>query len=215
MDLVAQVNKDEWAANEVKIAASINTESYYVNCLKSAERAFNCLLNDPHSGMSIGVTKAILNRLIDGKPLTPIEDTPDIWCDVSSMSGDGQHVYQCRRMSSLFKHVYEDGQVDIHDNNMFLCTEVSKPDVPFGFGAVSNILREKYPITMPYMPCNKPYHVIVNTNLYDDSRSDFDTFSIIKVIRPDGVVDPINRYFKYNESTWIEIDEDEYLTLAS
>lgn len=212
MDLAAQVNKDEWAANEVDIAASINSEPYYVECLKSAERAFNCLLNDPHTGMSIGVTKSILNRLIDGKPLTPIDDTPDMWCDISSIFGHGHRVYQCKRMSSLFKYVYEDGQVEIHDNGMFLCTEVSKPDVPFSFGIVSDILREKYPITMPYMPCSRPYHVIVNTNLYDDSRSDFDTFSIIKVIRPDGAVDSINRYFKHNEDTWVEIEEDEYLT---
>ena len=29
--------------------------------------------------MSIQITKSILNRLIDGKCLTPIEDDPDIW----------------------------------------------------------------------------------------------------------------------------------------
>lgn len=42
-------------------------------------RAFESLLGDGHSGMSIGITKNILNRLIDGKPLTPIEDTEDVW----------------------------------------------------------------------------------------------------------------------------------------
>lgn len=42
-------------------------------------RAFESLLGDGHSGMSIGITKNILNRLIDGKPLTPIEDTEEVW----------------------------------------------------------------------------------------------------------------------------------------
>lgn len=36
-------------------------------------------MEDGHSGMSIGITKNILNRLIAGKPLTPIVDTEDIW----------------------------------------------------------------------------------------------------------------------------------------
>ena len=40
-------------------------------------------MRDGHSGFSIQITKSILNRLIDGKCLTPIEDTPDIWEDVS------------------------------------------------------------------------------------------------------------------------------------
>ena len=215
MDLAAQVTKDEWAANEVDIAASINRAPYYVECLKSAERAFNCLMNDSHSGMSISITKSILNRLIDRKPLTPIEDTPDVWRDSNIYHAD-YHVYQCKRMSSLFKYVYEDGRVEIHDNNRFLCTEINNPYVPLSFSIVPEILREKYPMTMPYMPDNESYHVTISTNLYDDNgRSDFDTFSIIKVTRPDGAVDLINRYFKYNGDTWIEIEKDEYLTRIS
>ena len=56
-------------------------------------------------------TKSILNRLIDGKCLTPIEDTPDIWSDITSECNwkEGYQEYQCKRMSSLFKEVAPDG----------------------------------------------------------------------------------------------------------
>ena len=37
------------------------------------------LLDDEHSGLSIQITKMILDKLIDGKALTPIEDVPESW----------------------------------------------------------------------------------------------------------------------------------------
>ena len=43
---------------------------YGCACYESALKAFESLCEDGHSGMSIGFTKQILNRLIDGKPLT-------------------------------------------------------------------------------------------------------------------------------------------------
>lgn len=70
----------EWAKNEVAIASKRERGDkpegewdYGCACYDSAMRAFESLLGDGHSGMSIGITKNILNRLIDGKPLTPIE----------------------------------------------------------------------------------------------------------------------------------------------
>ena len=74
-----------WAEKEIEIACArekANAEdsdewNYGVACYQSALKAFNSLCEDGHSGMSIGFTKNILNRLIDGKPLTPIEDIPE------------------------------------------------------------------------------------------------------------------------------------------
>ena len=80
------MNMKEWAELEVEIAkkrergdAPEDEFDYGCACYDSALKAFNSLCEDGHSGMSIGFTKAILNRLIDGKPLVPIEDTEDIW----------------------------------------------------------------------------------------------------------------------------------------
>ena len=71
----------EWAKREVEIASKRERgdkpESewdYGCACYDSALKAFESLCGDGHSGFSIGITKGILNRLIDGKPLTPIED---------------------------------------------------------------------------------------------------------------------------------------------
>ena len=86
-------------------------------CYKSALRAYECLYRDGHSGFSIQITKSILNRLIDGKCLTPIEDTPDIWSDITSECNwkEGYQQYQCKRMSSLFKEVAPDGTATYSD----------------------------------------------------------------------------------------------------
>lgn len=74
----------EWAKREVEIACKKENSDrkegefdYGCACYESALKAFNSLLEDGHSGYSIGFTKNILNRLIDGQPLTPIEDTDD------------------------------------------------------------------------------------------------------------------------------------------
>ena len=97
----------EWAESEIAIAckrergdASEGEWDYGCACYESAYKAFLSLLEDEHSGMSIGFTKAILNRLIDGKPLTPIEDTPDVWNEV----GDNQ--YQCKLNLHCHHHSY-------------------------------------------------------------------------------------------------------------
>ena len=67
----------EWAKREIEIAqkrergnASDGEWDYGGTCYDSAFKAFQSLCEDGHSGMSIGFTKNILNRLIDGKPLT-------------------------------------------------------------------------------------------------------------------------------------------------
>ena len=51
---------------------------YGCACYESALKAFGSLCEDGHSGFSIGLTKAILNRLINNKPLLPIEDTDEL-----------------------------------------------------------------------------------------------------------------------------------------
>lgn len=118
----------EWAKREVEIASKRERgdkpESewdYGCACYDSALKAFESLCGDGHSGFSIGITKGILNRLIEGKPLTPIEDTEDVWNVCSRGENGGVATYQCKRMSSLFKDVYPDGTVKYHDNDRYYC----------------------------------------------------------------------------------------------
>ena len=110
------MNLRDWARNEIEIACKRERESsgveegfdYGCACHESAFKAFESLLEDGHSGMSIGFTKNILMRLIDNKPLTPIEDTEDVWEDVTKEWDEGYKKYQCKRCSALFKDVHDD-----------------------------------------------------------------------------------------------------------
>ena len=207
----------EWAKREIEIACKRERGDkpeaewdYGCACYESAYKAFQSLLDDGHSGMSIGITKNILNRLIDGKPLTPIEDTPDVWNEVTWQT-DHVRTYQCRRMSSLFKDVYPDGRVEYHDNGR--CYSVYRDDpnaTGWHNGFVSRLINEKYPITMPYYPATKPMVVYCTDGLSNPKNGDFDTIAIWYVLKPDGEKDTIERFFKESTKGWEEISEQEY-----
>lgn len=94
----------EWARREAELAmADPECDGYTAACCKSALKAFACLTEDGHSGFSISLTKRILVRLIEGKPLTPIADKPEEWTE--GYLSDGDICMQAQRQSSLFKTV--------------------------------------------------------------------------------------------------------------
>ena len=208
----------DWAKNEIEIACKKERGSapkdefdYGCACYESALKAFECLCEDGHSGMSIGITKNILNRLIDGKCLTPIYDFPEEWNEVCSRYGYTE--YQCRRMSSLFKRVYTDGTVTYRDINRFVGTyEGSK--CSYYSGHIDRVMEKLYPITMPYMPENKPYYVYSEDFLVDPANGDYDTVGYLYCIEPDGTRMDLNKYFKesdVDDSGFVEISRHEYL----
>jgi len=156
------------------------------------------------------VVKNILNRLIDGKPLTPIEDTPDVWSDVRDYHEDEGYVdYQCKRMSALFKYVYADGTIKYKDIDSNYAVNVDS-DISYHSGLVQRIMDELYPVTMPYCPPNKPTKFVCEEFLTDRKNGDFDTVGILYCVRPDGEKVEINRFFQEAEHGWDEIDEAEY-----
>lgn len=208
-----------WAEREVEIACKHEAPDrepgewdYGCACYESALKAFRSLCEDGHSGFSISMTKFILNRLIEGKPLTFIEDTEDSWNDISDRSGLHGEIanYQCRRMSSLFKYVYADGSVKYRDVNRFCGVNVDNPDVSYHSGLIDRVMEEKFPITMPYFPESKPFRVYCEEFLTDRKNGDFDTVGILYAIKPDGERVEINRYFKEGEKDFIEIASCEY-----
>ena len=211
------MSMEDWAKNEIEIACKHergdkNPEEfdYWCACYESAYKAFQSLIEDGHSGMSISLTKAILNRLIDGKPLTPIEDTPDIWNYLTDRNKNYTS-YQCKRMSSLFKYVYDDGTVKYHDINRFYCLDKDDPNVGgWHNGFIDQILDDQFPIVMPYRPTSKPWYVYCTEGLSDPKNGDFDSIGIHYVLKPNGKRVDINRFFKEGENEWIEIDKNEY-----
>lgn len=216
------MNMSEWAKREVEIACARerlvskeeNEWDYGCACYESALKAFNSLCEDGHSGFSIQFTKSILDRLIDGKPLTPIEDTEDVWNNISDISclREEKAKYQCKRMSSLFKDVDADGTVKYSDVERILCVDEHDPRNTWFNGKVCKVIDEMFPITMPYMPNNKPIKVYCEEFLTDRKNGDFDTLGILYAIMPDGNRVDINRLFKDSESGcgWNELDIKEY-----
>ncbi len=205
----------DWARNEVAIASAAEREqeepkkekgffgqlldrifhkkefNYGSACYDSALRAFKCLSKDEHSGMSIQITKNILDRLIDGKPLTPIEDVPEVWNDIADVSGGGIK-YQCNRMPSLFKEVFPDGHIEYDDVDQCYCEDINAGST-YTCGLESNIIQELYPITMPYIPGDR-IKVITEECLAYKKNGDFDTKAIFCCIK-DGEKIEINRFF--------------------
>lgn len=209
----------DWAKKEIEIACKKENPDYKegewdygIACYRSALKAFESLCEDGHSGMSIGLTKAILNRLIDGKPLMPIEDTSDVWGLCSNH--DNYDLYQCKRMSSLFKYVYNDGRVEYSDVGRYYCVTIESPDVPFTNGLVGKIIDEMFPIEMPYSP-EDTMKVVCREFLVDPRNGDYDTIGVLYAVKEDGEKIPINRYFKDGENEMVEISKREYLTRKS
>lgn len=224
------MNLETWAEKEIEMACQRERESaikagheqdaeYGVACYKSALKAFKSLLEDDHSGMSISITKQILNQLLLGEPLSPITGEDDEWVDVS-YEGMPQGVikeYQNKRMSSLFKYVYEDGTVKYSDVERITCYELfqdgSHGYAPFYDGFINRIIDEVKPITLPYVP--QHFKVYVTECLYEENGGDFDTRMIDYMVDTDMQEEfPIHRYFKEDltSHSWVEISNREYQT---
>ena len=208
----------EWAKKEVELAKIIEAKDlkegefdYGGACYDSALKAFKSLTEDGHSGMSIRITKQILNRLIDGSPLTPIEDREDIWTDVTRNKKDNITMYQCSRMSSLFKSVYENGKVIYSDIYRYYCFDINEPDIRYSFGLVENIIDEMFPITMPYSPANERIKVCCEEFLYSPDGGDFDSVGVLYVEDPDNKRINVSRYFKAEDNKWVEIEFTEHI----
>lgn len=206
-----------WAEEEVRIACERqrhhndtlgNEWNYDVACYESALKAFRSLAEDGHSGMSIGFTLGILNKLVLGRPLTPIEDTDDIWRESRKDNKNNKTVYQCKRMSSLFKDVYMDGHIEYCDVNRFCCVTLGN-SAQWHNNYISKIANEYFPIKMPYVPCT--YKVFCEEFLSDRKNDDFDTIGILYILDNAGEIKEVNRYFTIEKGEgWREINLSEY-----
>ena len=217
----------DWAKKEIDIACKRENPNrkegefdYGCACYVSALKAFESLTEDGHSGYSIGITKNILNRLIDGMPLTPIEDTDDIW-NMSYENDNGERVYQCSRMSALFKTVHSDGSVDYSSNDHCYCIDINNPKNTYYSGLVRRIIHKMFPITMPYIP-GEPIKVFCEDFLTDKNNGDFDTVGVFYALKEENrepIRIEINRFFRdpfKNEKEseefpgYVEISKEEY-----
>lgn len=207
----------DWASNEVKLAiasekaASRDMEDwqYGVECYKSALRAYKSLYQDNHSDFNIQITKSILNRLTNGLPLTHIEDTDDIWTNVM-INADNRKHYQCKRMSSLFKEVSEDGSVTYSDIDRVRGVNIDNPDASYYSGFLTRLIDNIFPITMPYLPSTKKFRVTYEEFLFDPKNEDYDTVAYLDILTPNGKKIVLNRYFKEEDNKMVQIERAEF-----
>lgn len=212
------MSTDIWAKREVELAkndaiksGSDNCSAHYIcECLNSALKAFNSLMEDGHSGASVEQTLMFLQRLVRRLPLTPIdEDTT--WVK-SRVSESGTITYQCARMTSLFKDVDREGNITYSDVNRVVCVNKDDPHAPVWYnGFVSRVVNSIYPIKFPYYTSSDPIIAYVSEHTTSVTE-DFDTMCIDSVKLNSGETVEVKRFFKEdpNINSWVEIDEEEY-----
>ena len=209
---------DVWAKEEVELAkkesekaGSDSSSVHYVcECLNSALKAFDSLLEDGHSGASVEQTLMYLQRLVRRLPLTPIKED-DIWVK-SCVSDSGITTYQCARMTGLFKDVDKDGNTTYADVHRVLCVNRDDPAAPAWYnGFVSKIVNSIHPIKFPYYPATNPIIAYVSEHT-TSSTEDFDTMYIDSVKLNNGETVAVKRFFKEDtdSNSWVEIEEEEY-----
>lgn len=208
--------KTDWAENEINIyckKAEANDDGYgsmeYMQeCAFAALDAYNLLMGQGHSGSSMGITMSILNKLVDGKPLTLIENTNDMWEPGFESKEFGYKTFNCKRYPALYKKVYNDGGVVYKDVNRWSCYDVGS-DVPYSSGTVNTALDELFPITFPYAP--HIYRVNCETFLLNKSIGDFDHKAILNYVDADDTKMAINKYYQCTDKGWGEISQESYV----
>lgn len=208
----AKKEVDLACANERKLNATPDGEwDYGCACYESALKAFDALMGAGHSGYSIKLTKTILNRLIDGQPLMPIEDVPEVWNLINEGKNEKISLYQCKRMSSLFKHVYTDGSVTYNDVGRCYAVNVNKEDDTFQDGLTSQIVDEMMPITIPYSPLARPIVIYCADSKYDLNGEPVYLREITHLIIQSQNFEriEIDRFFtsrkSFSDGDWVEI----------
>lgn len=205
-----QMNMSEWAKREVEIVKEDKTGDeelcrYADGCYDSALKAYLSLCEDGHSGMSIGFTLGILNRLVKGLPLSPIEGKEDEWEVIERK--DNHITYQNKRCFALFKKVIN-GEVSYNyvDKTVVF---YNGEDTGCHNGHASKFVEELHPTTLPFMPPEKSYKVYCNE--YDSAQGDYVLREYTHLINPDGEREELNRYFLlsgHNDS--IELTKSEF-----
>lgn len=215
----------EWAENEVRIAVEREAKEcresghpedigYAVSCYDSALKAYKSLMEDGHSGMSYSIVSDILNKLMKGKPLTPITEqdfdgvgliqTPKEALEEMGLKSEEQ----CKRMSSLFKQEFIDGKVTYSDVDRVIFKN-TESGLTYCVGRARKIIDEKYPITLPYG--GERYTVEGIDFLTDAENGDFDTMGFYRVKMPNGQYEEINKFYGEDESgKMVEISQEEF-----
>lgn len=214
-------NPDKWAEERKAKEHAAEREAgdemligYACSCVDSAAKAYKAMLQseNPVSDRA----KELLDRLIEGKPLSPItdddfkaipEDALDDWEVYSSDWLKKNHMksfMQCPRMFSLFREEDLDGNVTYSDNEYAFF--VNQRGTQWYSAKAREAVSRMFPITMPYYPTAKPY-LIYGREYYmegDEDKSE-EHRGTTNVTYYDYLITPDGKRIELN----IKIDERE------
>ena len=220
----------KWARREVEIVLQQLTQrqpitDYDRECYTAALEAFKFLCKQGHSGYSFTETFRILTRLCNHQPLCYIneDDFEQKGLGIDNCNREingpviGKTSYQCLRMSSLFKHVWEDGKVTYSDHDRILCIDSENINNTFYWGFAAQFVNQMFPITLPYMPMPGKHYRIYVTSFTTNSM---DVCAINQIVEPSGNIVKVGRYFKFtDDEEWngrpVEIAQDKYEELKA
>ena len=220
----------KWARHEVEIVLQQLTQRHSITdydreCYTAALEAFEFLCKQGHSGYSFTETFKILTRLCNRQPLCYIneDDFEQEGLGIDNCNREingpliGKTSYQCLRMSSLFKHVWEDGKVTYSDHDRILCIDSENINNTFYWGFAAQFVNQMFPITLPYMPMPGKYYRIYVTSFTTNSM---DVCAINQIVEPSGNIVKVDRYFKFtDDEEWngrpVEITHDKYEELKA
>lgn len=186
----------DWAEKEIEIFKD-GADGYMCACADSALKAYKTLSNDEHSGCSWEITKSILIKLMNGRPLTPITEKDFENVEPKPWTKKDLKLTQCPRMSSLFRHEV-DGKVTYSDVDRVISIDTKGHTWQNGF--ISNIVDKKYPIKLPYS--GEKYKAYIEDWYEDengnkvDVRGEYNRLRLIKIVHPDGTVEEINKTYE-------------------
>lgn len=188
---------------------------YAVECYRSALHTYETMAADGHSGMSWSLTRQILNRLTEGKPLKGLnsyQDRPEEWAKGSPWIVDDRSMLNNIRYSALSYRVNASGKAIYHDINRWVFEAPDHPNIPWHNGFLSTYLDEKFPIQFPYCPVT--IHVRVEEILTDPAHGDYDAQHIIDFADPEtGRKVCVDACFAEIDGEWQEIGKRKWYAL--
>lgn len=197
----------DWAELEVEIATK-NSDEYTKGCYESALKAFKSLCEDGHSGCSISITSNILKRLLDNKPLSPINET-DFPDEPYFTDKNGVKHFQCYRKGGLFKKEYPDGTIKYIDIDRYYAYDIENTNIKYSGKLIEDIVDEMFPIKMPYN-ANKSYAVATDTFLLKRENGDYDHKAVLFIKDEEGNKYDVNKFFKEENDNFVEISKEEF-----
>lgn len=213
---------DPWANEELnrlyKFYADKGDRTWYKSQPKHVQEAaelYRTFLDIYGAGNGYsGVTMDAFNKLTKGIPLTPIENCEDDWLPCKGSETEDYH----RRCKFLIRTKLPDGSYGYSDERRCVGYENGQQ---FVMGLLVDILNEIEPVTFPYEPSVRPYIAYTmsfnamsdkNTKINEACRKNmrYDTFGIFSILRPDGKVIKVGKYFRYEGKERVEITYTEF-----